>query len=192
MTPSLREDRKVRTSSAIKTAALELFAARGYDAVTVAEVAAAAQVGERTLYRYFADKEDLLFGEDEAWRAALRAAIDEQPAGDPPFRVLRGASATVVRALEDRRDEVRRRNEVIAAAPALSARERAKHAAWELVIAERLQERGVAPTEARLLGRIAVTCYDEALTRWLATARAKRSLLEELEAAFDEVARLAS
>ena len=80
-------------------------------------------------YRYFADKEDLLFAEDEAWRADLRSAISQQPAGEPPFSVLRGASATVARALEDRREEVRRRGEVIASAAALTARERAKHAA---------------------------------------------------------------
>lgn len=130
--------------------------------VTLAEVAAAARVGERTLYRYFADKEDLLFAEDAAWRAQLRAAIEQQPAGEPPFAVLRGASATAAAALEDRRDEVRRRGEVIASAPALTARERAKHAAWEAVLADAFRERGAGAGEARLLGRIGVACYDEA------------------------------
>ncbi|HYM58762.1 MAG TPA: TetR/AcrR family transcriptional regulator [Solirubrobacteraceae bacterium] len=187
MSPSLREERKVRTSASIAAAALELFATRGYAAVTVAEVAAAARVGERTLYRYFADKEDLLFAEDEGWRASLRAAIEQQPAGEPPFTVLRGASATVARALEDRREEVRRRAEVIASAPALAARERAKHAAWEEVLAEGLRERGVAAGEARLLGRIAVACYDEALTRWLAQDGPQRTLGAELDAAFAEL-----
>ena len=192
MSPSLREERKARTSATIAAAALDLFAARGYAAVTVAEVAAAARVGERTLYRYFADKEDLLFAEDEGWRAALRAAIEQQPAGEPPFTVLRGASATVARALEDRRDEVRRRGEVIASAPALAARERAKHAAWEAVLAEGLCERGVAAREARLLGRIAVACYGEALTRWLAQDGPHRTMGVELDAAFAELGALAT
>jgi AcrR family transcriptional regulator len=192
VTLSLREQRKLRTRAAIAAAALELFAERGYDAVTVAEVAAAARVGERTLYRYFADKEDLLFAEDADWRAALQAAIDQQPAGAAPFTVLRRASATVTRALEERREEVRRRGEVIANAPALSARERAKHAAWEEVLAKGLRERGAAADEARLLGRIAVACYDEALTRWLAQAGSRRTLAAELDATFAQAAALAT
>ena len=190
MSRSLREEKKVRTSATIASAALDLFAARGYDAVTVAEVAAAAAVGERTLYRYFADKEDLLFAEDEGFRTELRAAIERQPSGEPAFAVVRGASATVARSLEDRRDEVRRRAEVIAGAPALAARERAKHVAWEAVLAEALHARGAAAGEARLLGRIAVACYDEALTRWLAADPPGGTLAAELDAAFAEVAAL--
>ena len=158
----------------------------------MAEVAAAARVGERTLYRYFADKEELLFAEDEAWRASLRGAIEQQPAGGSPFTVLRGASATLVRALEDRREEARRRAEVIASAPALIARERSKHAAREAILAAGLCERGVAAAEARLLGRITVACCDEALTRWLAQDGAQRTLGAELDAAFAELGALAT
>ena len=192
MAPSLREARKLRTAAAISAAALDLFAARGYGAVTVAEVAAAAGVGERTLYRYFADKEDLLFAEDAGFRAALRAAIEQQPAGEAPFAVLRAASAVVAGALEDRREEVRRRGEVIASAPQLSGRERAKHVAWEAVIAEALGERGVAAGEARLLGRITVACYDEAMTRWLAQDGPRKTLTAELDAAFAQLAAIAA
>lgn len=184
VSPSLREDRKLRTSAAIADAALQLFEARGYAAVTLAEVAAAAGVGERTLYRYVADKEDLLFGEDEGFRAALVAAMEAQPGGAGPLAVLRGASATVADLLEDRRDEVRRRGEVIASSPALAARERAKHAAWEAVLAEGLRERGAAEGDARLLGRVTVACYDEAMTRWLAAGGPQRTLRAELDATF--------
>ena len=189
---SLREERKVRTSASIAETALELFATRGYAAVTVAEIAAAARVGERTLYRYFADKEDLLFAEDEGFRAILLAAIEQQPDGVAPIAVLRGAAAVIAAALEDRREEVRRRGEVIASAPALAARELAKHAAWESVLAGALRERGVVASEARLLGRIAVACHDEALTRWLAPDGPQRSLAAEVRAAFDELGALAA
>lgn len=192
MAPSLREQRKVRTATAIVAAALDLFSQRGYADVTVAEIAAVARVGERTLYRYFVDKEDILFAEDERWRQDLRAAIDQQPSDAPPSTVLRGASATVARRLEDRREEVRRRSDVIAGAPALTARERIKHAAWEAVIAEGLHERGVPTTEARLLGRITVACFGEAMTRWLAQDGLPRSLGSELDATFVELAALAA
>lgn len=192
MSPSLREERKARTATAIVATALDLFSRRGYADVTVAEIAAVARVGERTLYRYFADKEDILFAEDEEWRRNLRAAIDRQPSGAPPSAVLHGASATLARLLEDRREEVRRRSGVIAGAPALAARERAKHVVWEAVIAEGLHERGVPATEARLLGRITVACYDEAMTRWLAPDEPHRSLGSELDATFVELAALAA
>ena len=190
MSPSLREERKVRTSAAIAAAALELFAERSFDAVTVGEVAAAARVGERTLYRYFADKDDLLFGEDEQLRAGLRSALEQQPEGRPPLAALRGASAVVVRTLQDRRREVARRAQVIAGSPALTARERAKHAAWEAVLAEGLTRRGVAPADAALLGRVTVACYDEAMARWLAQDETDRPLDAELDATFGQLAAL--
>jgi len=190
MSPSLREERKIRTSAEIAAAALELFAARGYPAVTISEVAAAARVGERTVYRYFADKEDLLFAEDDAWQESLRSAIEQQPDGKPPFAVLRGASATVARAFEDRRQEVAHRADIIADSPALTARERAKHVAWENVLAQGLARRGVAPSEAALLGRIAIACYNESLTRWLATDEPHRTLELELDATFTQLAAL--
>jgi len=46
----------------------------------------AARVGERTLYRYFADKQNLLFVEDQDWQVRLRSAVEQQPAGQPPGR----------------------------------------------------------------------------------------------------------
>lgn len=190
MSPSLREQHKARTSASIAAAALELFAARGYAAVTVREVAAAAGVGERTLYRYFADKDDLLFAEDDQLRAALRSAIKQQPDGQPPFTVLRAASAAVAQILQARREEVVRRARIIAGSSALSARERAKRAAWEVVLAEALSRRGLTPPEAALLGRIGVACHDEALSRWLEHDPPRRTLDLELDAAFTQLAAL--
>lgn len=190
MSLSLREQHKAATSARIAAAALDLFSATGFARVTVGEVAAAAGVGERTLYRYFADKDDLLFGEDEQMRTALRSAIEQQPDGQSPFTVLRGASAAVARTLEDRRDEVVRRATVIAASPALTARERAKHVAWEAVLAQGLSRRGVDPSEAALLGRLAVLCYDEAMARWLAQDAPRQALDLELEATFSRLASL--
>ena len=186
MTPaSLRAEKKARTEQAIASAALDRFAERGFAAVSLAEIAAAAGVGERTLYRYFADKEELLFAEDAAWREALRTALADRPPDEPAFAALGHASAAVTAALEHRRDEIRRRQAVIAAAAPLQARERAKHAAWEQVLADGLRARGVDEAPARLLGRVAVACFDEALARWLAPARASRPLSAEVAAAFD-------
>ena len=190
MSLSLREQRKVRTSASIAAAALELFAARGYAAVTVSEVAAAAGVGERTLYRYFADKDDLLFAEDEQMRAGLHSAIEQQPDGQPPLSVLREASAALARTLQGRREELVRRTRIIASSPALSARERAKKVAWEAVLTEGLARRGVPPAQAALLGRIGVACQDEALSRWLGQDPPHQTLAHELDATFIQLAAL--
>ena len=192
MSPSLREQRKVRTSASIASAALELFAEQGYAAVTVGKVAAAAGVGERTLYRYFADKADLLFVEDEQLRATLRSALEQQPDGQPPFTMLRAASAAVARVLQGRREQVARRARVNASSTALSARDRAKRGAWEALLADELSRLGVPPAQAALLGRIGVACHDQALTRWLEQDRPRRSLDGELDAAFTQLASLAA
>lgn len=186
---SLRELRKARTRSDLAAAALDLFAQQGFATVTMADIAAAAGVGERTLYRYFSDKEELLFTEDEAFRADLRAAILARPADERPFAALRAASLVIAGRLQAHQDTVRRRAAVVAGAPPLVARERAKHAAWELILAEALVERGVAPSQAHLLARVCVACYDEAMLRWLSAHGPEASLTAELDQTFAELDR---
>lgn len=163
----LRERKKARTRAAISAAALRLFAQRGYEAVTIADVAAAAEVGQRTVFRYFGDKDELLFGEDTAFRAALADALAARPQAEPAAVALREASATIAGALDARREELLTRTAVIDASPALAARERAKHAGFEAVIMEGLGARGLSEPAARLLARLGVACYAEALARWL-------------------------
>lgn len=187
MSVPLREQRKARTRAALSSAALDLFAERGYATVPMSDIAAAAGVGERTLYRYFADKEELLFGEDATFRAALRDAVAARPPEEPPFRALRRGSRAVAERLHEREDEVRRRAAVVGAVPQLLARERAKHAAWEEVLTQSLTERGVSPSTSRLFARLAVACYDEAMARWLAHPPATRTLSAVLDEVFDEV-----
>ena len=85
----LRERKKVQTRQAISDRAFELFAARGFDRVTVAEVAAAADVSEKTVFNYFPTKEDLLFDEVPAREAALVEAIRDRAPGEPVLAALR-------------------------------------------------------------------------------------------------------
>ncbi len=77
----LRERKKRERRKAISDIAMGLFAQRGYDAVTVAEIARAADVSEQTVFNYFPAKEDLVFDEEEQMREALVAAIRDRPAG---------------------------------------------------------------------------------------------------------------
>jgi AcrR family transcriptional regulator len=85
----LRERKKRRTREAIAAAALELFAQRGFDDVTVEEVAAAAEVSKKTVFNHFPAKEDLVFSRGADHRAALVAELRALPAGTSivaPFR----------------------------------------------------------------------------------------------------------
>jgi AcrR family transcriptional regulator len=77
----LRERKKRERRKAISDIAMGLFAERGYDAVTVAEIARAADVSEQTVFNYFPAKEDLVFDEDEAMRDRLVEAIRDRPDG---------------------------------------------------------------------------------------------------------------
>ena len=88
-TEGLRERKKRQTREAIAHTAMKLFAARGFDAVTVADVARAADVSEKTVFNYFAAKEDLVLHGGEERRAALVEAIRTRPSGASivePFR----------------------------------------------------------------------------------------------------------
>lgn len=80
-TEGLRERKKRERRKAISDIAMGLFAQRGYDAVTVAEIARAADVSEQTVFNYFPAKEDLVFDEEEQMREALVAAIRDRAPG---------------------------------------------------------------------------------------------------------------
>jgi AcrR family transcriptional regulator len=87
--PGLRERKKQRTRELIAAAGLELFAARGYHATTVADIAAAAEVSERTVFTYFPIKEDILFSDHAVFRDRLAQTLADRPAGAPALDTLR-------------------------------------------------------------------------------------------------------
>ncbi|GAB7048161.1 TetR/AcrR family transcriptional regulator [Catenuloplanes indicus] len=131
----LRERKKQRTRDAISAAAIALFLARGYDRVSVAEVAAAAEVSKPTLFKYFASKEDLALHRAADHAGEPARVVLARPAGVPPL----GALHAHFRAGLDARDPVTGLNdhpEVLAyhrmvfETPALAARV-AAHAAGD-------------------------------------------------------------
>ena len=84
--------------SDIAAVGLELFDARGFAAVTVEDIAAAAQISIRTFYRYFESKEDLLLVKIHRRAEAVAAALAERPLDEPPLQSVRQAVATAVSA----------------------------------------------------------------------------------------------
>jgi AcrR family transcriptional regulator len=99
-TEGLRERKKRERRKAISDVAMRLFAERGYDAVTVAEIARAADVSEQTVFNYFPAKEDLVFDEDEAMRDRLVEAIRDRPDGATLVEGFRRIPEAVLARLE--------------------------------------------------------------------------------------------
>src|ERR1700754_3688040 len=87
----------------LQQAALELYRERGFDQTTTAEIAARAGVNERTFFRHFPDKREVLFGGEEDLRAELTRAVAEAPAGLPPWEVPLRALRRAGRILEENR-----------------------------------------------------------------------------------------
>lgn len=121
---TLRERKKQRTRKAISDAATELFAARGFDAVTIDEVAAAAEVSKKTVFNYFGCKEDLFFDEAEAAEARLIAAVRAREPGEPLLAaVRRNTLASLERMCAGEEPWIEKMARLVSASPSLRERE---------------------------------------------------------------------
>ncbi|WP_019632856.1 TetR/AcrR family transcriptional regulator [Actinomadura atramentaria] len=98
----LRERKKQRTRHALASAALRLFAERGYEETTIADIAAAADVSPRTFFGYFASKEDVLFAEIDERLAQVGRRLAERPPGETPLETIRHATVLGMEALVER------------------------------------------------------------------------------------------
>src|SRR5437588_10343881 len=87
--PGLRERKKQQTREKIAQVALQLFAERGYDQTTLAEIAEAADVSPRTIFAYFESKEDILFCDEPVMFERLRDTLEQRPAGATTIDALR-------------------------------------------------------------------------------------------------------
>ena len=124
--PGLRARKKEQTRRRIGEAAARLFAERSFDAVTVADVARAADVSEGTVFNYFPAKEDLFYDQMEAFESALLDAVRDRPPGESVLAAFRSIVLDRSRGLdqEERASVIAKAARIIAASPALQARER--------------------------------------------------------------------
>ena len=151
----------------LQRAALELFGERGYDRTTAAEIAARAGVTERTFFRKYPDKREVLFDGEAILRAALTEAIALAPDELDALDVLLHAFRSILPALMANRSYSKPRHEVILAAPALHERELAKTAVLVKALAAALQARGVPELRAGLAARIGMDVFVHAIVAWL-------------------------
>jgi AcrR family transcriptional regulator len=124
--PGLRERKKQQTRRAIVDAAQQLFAARGFDAVTVAEVAREANVSEGTVFNYFPTKEDLFYGGMEAFETQLIGAVRDRAPGETVLAAFRDFVLEGTRRLaaDDVAELIANAARIVTASTALRARER--------------------------------------------------------------------
>lgn len=173
-------------------AAMELFAERGFEATTVAEIADSAGVTERTFFRYFADKREVLFAGQEQFASAFIDAIDAAPDGAALADLVAAAAAAGGAVLQQARGRefARARHAVIAANEQLQERELLKLAKLAAAVAERLKARGVTAVAAQLGGDLTVSVFSDAFNRWIAPGETRDlvALQRESLAALGELA----
>ena len=130
----------------LQEAALALYSDRGFDQTTAAEIAARAGVTERTFFRHFTDKREVLFGGSEILRGRIVSGVAEAPASDSPLEaVAHGLDAAANLLGEPRRDLTAQRQAVIAANPGLREdRELAKLADYAASVAATLRDAALA------------------------------------------------
>ena len=151
--------------------ALELFTARGFDATTVDDVAAAAGIGRRTFFRYFASKNDAVWGDFDHGLADLRAQLAGADPQQPLLEALREAVLAFNRFDPAEVPWHRERMALILTVTALQAHSTLRYAAWREVVADFAARRLGEPSHALLPQLVAHLCLGAALTayeQWLA------------------------
>lgn len=140
----LRERKKRQTRQRIIQTAQELFAERGFDDVTVAEIAHAADVAEKTVFNHFPTKEDLVYSGMDRWEQELLAAIRERPPGESVLtaftRFLSQPRGLVARQDPESARRLAQLNRMIADSPALRAREQRTFTHYTDSLAEEIAE----------------------------------------------------
>ena len=168
----LRERRKRLTAAELEAAAYRLFGARGFDAVTVDDIAAEADVSRRTFFRYFASKEDVLLADHFVQLARLREAMASRPADEPIVTALRNALLSLTGDFEERKEMVITRAKLMRDTPSLQARSLVHQKLWEEAMQEMVATRlGVDPVKDLRPGVVAAAALAAmrvAFTNWLA------------------------
>jgi AcrR family transcriptional regulator len=151
----------------LQEAALALYSERGFDQTTAAQIAAQAGLTERTFFRHFADKREVLFGGSALLQEQIVAGVAGAPTADGPLdAVARGLDAAAGMLGEFRRDLTRQRQAVIAANPELRERELAKLADYASAVTAALRQRSVGQPQATLAADAGMTVLRVALQQW--------------------------
>jgi AcrR family transcriptional regulator len=150
----------------LQEAAFELIRERGYDAVTTAEIAARAGVTERTFFRHFPDKREVLFAGEEAFHDALTEAVMAAPEALSPMAILLWVFRSVAPMFEANRPITEPMQAVIAQNAALQERVLTKTAGSIDALAAALRRRGLEDGVADLAAQVGMSTFRHAVSAW--------------------------
>lgn len=172
----------------LQQAAMALYRERGFEQTTVAEIAARAGLTERTFFRYFADKREVLFWGSSELQEFLVSSVSGAPEEAAPIDAVAAALEAVGPLFQERLESARQRQAIIAANPVLQERELIKLASLASAMAGALGRRGVREPAASLAAESGVAIFKIGFERWMSEtgehdlALLIRDLVDELKA----------
>jgi AcrR family transcriptional regulator len=170
----------------LELAALALYGERGFENTTVAEIAARAGLTERTFFRHFADKREVLFSGADALQELLVSNVAAAPDSIGPLDAVGAALEAAGALLQERREYARQRAAIIAANAELRERELIKLASLASAIADALRRRGVADPAASLSAEAGIAVFRIGFERWVQET-SQRDLPELIRDSLDEL-----
>ncbi len=168
----LRERKKRERRRCIEEAAIALFEEHGFDATTVEQIAAAADIAPRTFFSYFPTKEDVVLADYSARLERIITELSERPESEPPWDALQASFVEVAVDYEAARDDLVRRFTIMATNATVFARSLQLQAGWEdalTVVLNQRDNKRVEDLESRLLASAALACMRSSLRHWLIT-----------------------
>jgi AcrR family transcriptional regulator len=172
----------------LELAGLELYSERGFEQTTVAEIATRAGLTERTFFRYFADKREVLFSGAAALEELLVKTVAGAPDSASPLDAVSAALGVAGALLQERREYARKRQAAIAANAELRERELIKLASLGSALAGALHRRGVKDPAAGLTAEAGIAVFKIAIESWVEESNQRdlpaliRESLDELKA----------
>jgi AcrR family transcriptional regulator len=153
----------------LEQAALALYGEHGFENTTVAEIAERAGLTERTFFRHFADKREVLFGGGGALQELIVSAAANAPDSLAPIDAAAAGleAAGTQFFVQERRETSRQRQTVIASSPELQERELTKLASLSAALADALRRRGLGDPAAGLTAEVAIAVFRTAFERWI-------------------------
>jgi AcrR family transcriptional regulator len=148
-------------------AAMALYAEQGFEQTTVAEIAARAGLTERTFFRHFADKREVLFYGMEMLRDLLARAVADAPASATAMDAVGAAFEAASSMLQENPERVRLRDAIVSANAELRERELIKLAAVSAAVAGALRDRGISEPAASLAAETGAAVFKVAFARWV-------------------------
>jgi AcrR family transcriptional regulator len=170
----------------LEQAALELFIERGFEQTTVAEIARRAGLTERTFFRHFADKREVLFGGAGTLQEFLVRTVADAPDPVAPIAAVAAAVEAVGAVLQERHEYSRQRQAVIDANAELQERELIKLASLASALAGALRRRGVTEPAASLTAEAGIAVFKIAFGRWISQT-SQRDLPQLIRESFGEL-----